>query len=62
VDDPNSFTHAEIIAHTNWSDKQWRDMKKRKLESGEWEMVFKRVDGVLRRSYRLGKKPLDKKA
>lgn len=49
--DPNAYTIEEIRAERLMSDRQARDLIKRKLASGEWELVRKSV-GAKSHAYR----------
>ena len=53
--DPHSYTVLEIRANLNMSDRQARDLVKRKMESGEWERVSKWLNNRRSISYRPAK-------
>ena len=59
--DPHSYTLAEIRANLNMSDRQARDLVKRKMESGEWERVSKWINNRRSMSFRPVKSKSPKK-
>ena len=54
--DNEAYTSAEIRARHNMSEWQLRLLIKRKLGSGEWERVYKKVNGKSTAAYRPAKR------
>lgn len=54
--DENAYTFMDIREHRNMSERQARALLKRKLVSGEWEKVYKIINGRHAIAYRPAKK------